>query len=735
MILHWRIDLQYLLIFTLFVFANPVFARTTSSSVTQVELDKIPTARDPWAVLQTVPGVHIDRINTGGNESGQKSYFSGSGSASSDNTFAIDGVIISDMAAIGASPTYYDFDAFEDIAVTTGVPDASLATSGITLNLVTKRGTNEWRGSGRFIVADDHWSSIIDWSGPGDTDSGSDAEFDSDQLAADLGGALVKDKLWFFGTYGGLDRMNDYADGADDKSLKNYVSETYTGISGTSNSSATFFNYGDKPKSGRSVGVTRPQETAWNQKGPSPIYKIEDQHIIGSNTVIVAKFSYIGGGFAVVTKPVNDILGNTGVGDFSDASGAWGFNPAQPNRQYNFDGSYFLNTGAIDHEFTLGFAYREAVSDGSEAWPTTGLTSDDSEAWPTFKPNFGRYFYPAGPNVLSGLGFGREQQKSADTAAKPIHVIQTPTDLTLQRLPASFGAGEGPFYATGEAVRMQNHAWTHAGNWQTITAMGYTQKVISLTGPTWLEGEAIYAADDSLFLSPGGTTNRYDAAAVQKAIAKPADKQCRPSFQDGLRHGGQRWMLIHARQGDNDKMIITLDLNGPKPTWSELNTDGSVAYMGYGLRYDAAGKLLWLYGGHSPKNKRPIYTLLIDHVVLNWLGLTDAAKPYDTSSNPLRVCGGIEVHAPAVIPELAVAAPVASAWQFEVCDSLHDAAPARVVELALASAGHIRGTGLTCFPGAPQSETNQQRQNLSLQDPTKSYHPLFNPLTMQCTCS
>jgi signal transduction histidine kinase len=40
------------------------------------ELEKIPTARDPWAVLQSTPGVLTDRINVGGNESGQQSAYS-----------------------------------------------------------------------------------------------------------------------------------------------------------------------------------------------------------------------------------------------------------------------------------------------------------------------------------------------------------------------------------------------------------------------------------------------------------------------------------------------------------------------------------------------------------------------------------------------------------------------------------------------------------------------------------
>src|SRR4029450_760057 len=60
------------------------------------------------------------------------------------------------MAALGASPAYYDFDAFEEMQVTTGGSDTTIATRGVVLNMGTKRcrnnkrGTNEWRGSGRY---------------------------------------------------------------------------------------------------------------------------------------------------------------------------------------------------------------------------------------------------------------------------------------------------------------------------------------------------------------------------------------------------------------------------------------------------------------------------------------------------------------------------------------------------------------------------------------------------------
>jgi hypothetical protein len=54
----------------------------------------------------------------------------------------LDGLVITDMAATGASPTYFDFDAFQEINVSTGGGDLTMQTGGFGLNMVTKRGTN-----------------------------------------------------------------------------------------------------------------------------------------------------------------------------------------------------------------------------------------------------------------------------------------------------------------------------------------------------------------------------------------------------------------------------------------------------------------------------------------------------------------------------------------------------------------------------------------------------------------
>ena len=89
-----------------------------------------------------MPGVLVDRVNIGGNETGQQSNFASKGTRPQDASWTLDGVEITDMAATGASPTYFNYDNFEEIQVSTAGNDIKQRTGGIGLNLVVKRGTN-----------------------------------------------------------------------------------------------------------------------------------------------------------------------------------------------------------------------------------------------------------------------------------------------------------------------------------------------------------------------------------------------------------------------------------------------------------------------------------------------------------------------------------------------------------------------------------------------------------------
>src|SRR5476651_59765 len=122
----------------------------TKQTFTNELLQNIPSARDPWVILQQTAGIAMDRENIGGNMSGQQSNYVSRGGNPTNNKWALDGVDVTDMAATGSSPTYYDFDMFEEMTINTGGVDVTQQTGGVGINLVTKSGTDRFKGSSRF---------------------------------------------------------------------------------------------------------------------------------------------------------------------------------------------------------------------------------------------------------------------------------------------------------------------------------------------------------------------------------------------------------------------------------------------------------------------------------------------------------------------------------------------------------------------------------------------------------
>ena len=357
---------------------------STGTTVTQVELDKIPTARDPWVILQQTPGVLTDRINVGGNESGQQSQYTGPGSTRDDHVFAVDGVVITDMAAIGASPSYYNFDAFEEMQATTGGTDVQLATSGVTLNMVTRRGTNEWRGSGRYFIADNS-SAFAD---QGDLASGQtsfrSSELDKNEEAGfEFGGPFImKDKLWIWGSYSENEIRNFVFDGTraaqgtvEDFTELEYFATKLNGQITDSNSFIGYWNSGDKFKTGDGAGPDRPRETTWNQTGPTDIYKLEDTHVFSSNFYLTGMASYVGGGFQFTPQGGRDTATRL------DGEAIWrnSFLAGDSDRDselWKIDGSYFFNTGNTNHELKFGTAYRSFEVNSVFSWPGNTINID-----------------------------------------------------------------------------------------------------------------------------------------------------------------------------------------------------------------------------------------------------------------------------------------------------------------------------------------------------------------------
>src|SRR5262245_20532855 len=202
-------------------------AMGTATNFTQDELARVPNSRDPWALLRTVPGVSLDRVNIAGNETGQQSSFVAKGARQGDAVWTMDGVPITDMATAGASPTYFDYDAFDEIQISTGGNDIKQSTGGVGLNFVVKRGTNQFRGTARgYFTNDDLEATNLpdELAARGVTPATADHNQQISELGGDFGGPVLKDKLFFWGSIAQQDirLFRQSANGTDRTILKTY---------------------------------------------------------------------------------------------------------------------------------------------------------------------------------------------------------------------------------------------------------------------------------------------------------------------------------------------------------------------------------------------------------------------------------------------------------------------------------------------------------------------------------
>ena len=176
----------------------------TATNFTADELSKIPTSRDPFSMMRSVPGVLVDRVNIGGNETGQQSNFATKGTRPQDAVWTLDGVAITDMTLTGSSPTYFNYDNFDAIHVTTAGQPITQQTGGAGLNFVVKRGTNLFHGGvrGYFDSESTEWSNVpAELAARGVTPETADHIKQISDFGGDIGGPLMRNKAWFYGSY------------------------------------------------------------------------------------------------------------------------------------------------------------------------------------------------------------------------------------------------------------------------------------------------------------------------------------------------------------------------------------------------------------------------------------------------------------------------------------------------------------------------------------------------------
>ena len=344
-----------------------VDAKKTSvgKNVTQEILQSLPSARDPWVIMQMTPSIIMDRENVGGSESGQQASYVSKGDASGggNNVWAVDGIVVTDPAAIGASPGYWDFDAFEEMNVTTGGADVTVQTGGVALNMVTRRGGNKVSMGGRFYYTDEYFQATnltTDLQNQGVV--ATNRILSIRDYGFNLGGPIVKDKVWLWGSYGVQDiNTLSIINTPVKPTLTNYNAKLNLQLI-PQNRFEAYVASGEKKFIGRSASASLPR--GLDQSGGfhfgSPIIKLQDEHMFGDNLLLSLKFGYMNAAFQMLPDTDNAL---TKLATYDPTNDLWSnsyyyYITFRPMYDYNGYINYFNDSlFGVSHDIKLGVEY------------------------------------------------------------------------------------------------------------------------------------------------------------------------------------------------------------------------------------------------------------------------------------------------------------------------------------------------------------------------------------------
>ncbi|MBW1947872.1 MAG: TonB-dependent receptor, partial [Deltaproteobacteria bacterium] len=331
----------------------------TASNVTLDMLQEIPSARDPWVILQHVPGIDMYTENVGGSHSGQQSVFTSKGGSMSSTMWNLDGIPITDMVALGYSSRYFDFDSFAEMQVVTSGAKAAIHTSGVSINIITRRGSNKFEVMGRVFFAND------DLQGDNRTQELKDLDYVGNRInqiwdyGLQVGGPLKKDKLWFWIGHGVQDIRRLTIDGYPHEiKIVGYNTKLNFQIH-RNNRGELNINYYDKRRDGFGVGPLSPPETSWDQTADSTFIKLEDTHTFSNNFLLTLKLATSFGLGEFIPKGGMNV--QAGYDYFTGMySGSYNYiRDERPSHSAKIDGNYFVeNLLGGDHEFQFGVEYR-----------------------------------------------------------------------------------------------------------------------------------------------------------------------------------------------------------------------------------------------------------------------------------------------------------------------------------------------------------------------------------------
>jgi hypothetical protein len=165
-------------------------------------IENIPSGRTLQAMGQLILGVNLNLPDVGGSRANMQTYMSVRGQGAAQNTLMIDGLTVNSLQADGAVLPYVNESSAAEVTYQTSGAGAERSGGGLVMNVIPREGGNRFSGDASMAHRPGGWQ------GDNLTQRLQDAglltpnsiDYISDMTIAQ-GGPVLRDRLWFFGSY------------------------------------------------------------------------------------------------------------------------------------------------------------------------------------------------------------------------------------------------------------------------------------------------------------------------------------------------------------------------------------------------------------------------------------------------------------------------------------------------------------------------------------------------------
>ena len=334
---------------------------------TTAQLTGVPTSTDLWGALAQTPGVRMQGVDVGGSHKSQQSGYEAFGVVNQARVVT-DGVDTTEGS--GGAGFYQDFYVQNEIAVSAAGQDVSMNTPGASIFSTIKSGGNKFSGieniayePGSFVGNNvDAATSARGFTGQ--------PNLQFWEGHADLGGPIVKDKVWFFAAYNHF-KINKQVSGVDpnlatDLGIFNNFTTKESYKASEKDTFIGYYQWGKKQKPLRGISALTPQQSALAQSSPSWAYNGRWQRTWSNrlfSEINVGEFGYTFPEQPNVpyqtNPPRHDSVLNSdiGAGWFNAAGQTGPFILSRGKPQVFGNVTYFLPSGGGTHDLKFGFEF------------------------------------------------------------------------------------------------------------------------------------------------------------------------------------------------------------------------------------------------------------------------------------------------------------------------------------------------------------------------------------------